>query len=254
MVWHAINTSLHCFTLLTLLDPFCWTEYILPEGVGLGQGTVWAWPSFLSDGLVTDSECRADYVPPVVSMQAHSAPLGITFYQWKPSDELPIECGSNPGDTAFPEEMDGYAFIAFHGSWNRDIPTGYKVVYVEMDESGDAKSEPIDLLWHQPPNAQWNDGFRPVDVAFDGCGRLIVTSDGTGGNGSKLVRIEFARGTSPSPPPSNDYTLHLSSPPTDATSTLSPAGLSPRSLAYILAPFASNLVVTTLVLLCMAIQ
>ena len=28
--------------------------------------------------------------------------------------------------------MDGDAFIAFHGSWNRDPPTGYKVVRLPM--------------------------------------------------------------------------------------------------------------------------
>ena len=46
------------------------------------------------------------------------------------------------------------AVIAFHGSWNRDIPTGYKLVYVEMDADGNVASEPIDLLAHIPPNAQ----------------------------------------------------------------------------------------------------
>jgi glucose/arabinose dehydrogenase len=32
----------------------------------------------------------------------------------------------------FPVEMSGYLFIAFHGSWNGDILTGYKVVYVPI--------------------------------------------------------------------------------------------------------------------------
>jgi hypothetical protein len=59
-----------------------------------------------------------------------------------------------------------------------------------MDENGNVVGAPVDLLAHQPPNANWDDGFRPVDVDFDECGRLIVTSDGTSGNGAKLVRIE----------------------------------------------------------------
>jgi hypothetical protein len=119
-------------------------------------------------------------------MQAHSTPLGITFYKYKPPGEIPDNC---PGG-AFPESMDGYVFIAFHGSWNRDIPTGYKLVYVEMDVDGNVASEPIDLLAHIPPSARWDDGFRPVDVDFDECGRLLLSSDGTGGRGSKIVRIE----------------------------------------------------------------
>ena len=87
--------------------------------------------------------------------------------------------------------MDGFAFIAYHGSWNRDVPTGYKVVYVEMSANGDPVGGPIDLLAHQAPDADWEDGFRPVDVAFDACGRLLVTSDGTRGRGSKVVRIDY---------------------------------------------------------------
>ena len=38
-----------------------------------------------------------------------------------------------------------------------------------MDEEGNAAGDPVDLLAHQPPNAKWEDGFRPVDVDFDAC-------------------------------------------------------------------------------------
>jgi len=166
--------------------PYCWTEYSLEDPYGLGRGTVWAWPSFLSDGTISDEQCRANYKPAALAMQAHSAPLGIVFYQWRPSSERPSQCQ----DGAFPQSMDGFAFIAYHGSWNRQVPTGYKVVYVAMDELGNAIGEPVDLLAHTPPDARWDDGFRPVDVDFDECGRLIVSSDGTG-TGSKIVRIEY---------------------------------------------------------------
>jgi hypothetical protein len=164
-----------------------------------------------------------------VSMQAHSAPLGITFYNWKPSEERPVECG---GSGAFPKEMDGYAFIAFHGSWNRNIPTGYKVVYVAMDNNGNAIGETVDLLAHVPPNAPWEDGFRPVDVDFDDCGRLVVTSDGAAPerSGSKVVRIEYdcevtdaAAGTSSLSPTSQACSV------TDALTGTGTSSLSPSS-------------------------
>jgi glucose/arabinose dehydrogenase len=195
--------------------PYCWTAYRLPDDATAsipdssqsqtsGRGTVWAWPSFLSDGVVTDDMCRSTeaYVPPAVAMQAHSAPLGITFYQWTDPETRPDHCANV---IAFPVAMDGFAFIAFHGSWNRDIPTGYKVVYVPMDENGNVIQSDndndglddypvVDLLAHTAPNAQWEDGFRPVDVEFDSCGRLLVSSDGSRRNGvfggSKIVRIE----------------------------------------------------------------
>ena len=49
---------------------------------------------------------------PDVLIQAHSAPLGITFYE----------------GAQFPAEYRGDAFVALHGSWNRAKRTGYKVV------------------------------------------------------------------------------------------------------------------------------
>jgi hypothetical protein len=193
--------------LLVILDPYCWTEYTLPVDVGNGRGTVWAWPDFLNIGQVTDAQCqsRALYEPPVVSMQGHSAPLGITFYTFP--DERPSECGDI---VPFPKRYDKNAFIAFHGSWNRDIPTGYKVVYIPFDSDGNVTGEPVDFLAHAPHNAEWEDGFRPVDVDFDACGRLIVTSDGTDGVGSKVVYVQYVSGddvvpsTPTSSPPSSD--------------------------------------------------
>jgi len=183
--------------------PYCWTEYALPEnGVAPPSvtGTVWAWPSFLDSGTVTDKECRSDaFEAPALALQGHSAPLGITFFSWEDrlSNNPESKSKSCQGVKSFPKAMDGFAFIAYHGSWNRDVPTGYKVVYIPMDANGDVMKgavggdEPIDLLAHAPPNAQWEDGFRPVDVAFDECGRLLVTSDGTKGRGSKMVLIEY---------------------------------------------------------------
>ena len=185
--------------------PYCWTEFRLDESLGLGLGTVWTWPSFMD--TVSDEQCRSDYRAPALSMQAHSAPLGITFYEY--NAERPSSC---PAGSGFPESMDGYAFIAFHGSWNRQEPTGYKVVYVPMDEVGEVAAEqPIDLLAHVPPNAKWESGLRPVDVAFDECGRLYVSSDGTrtsnGYIGSTILRIDYLEETTagtpvPTPVPS----------------------------------------------------
>jgi len=164
--------------------PQCWTEYDLDDGEG--RGTVWLWPSFQNEGW-TDAKCRADSIPPELSMQAHSAPLGIAFYNY--TEDRPDGCNG-----AFPESMDGYAFIAFHGSWNRDVPTGYKVVYVPMSSEGRVNAtDPSDLLLRASPNAPWSSGYRPVDVDFDACGRLLVTSDGSGddGRGSSVVRIAY---------------------------------------------------------------
>jgi len=185
--------------------PYCWTEYELPT-FGKGRGTQWVWPSFHENfgGSLTDEDCM-QYEAPVMALQGHSAPLGITFYAYQPPEELPESCSGS-----FPSSMNGYAFIAYHGSWNRDVPTGYKVVYVEMDAEGTPSSEePVDLLAHAPPNAKWEDGFRPVDVAFDECGRLLVTSDGTRGVGSKVVRIDYGDVAQPAFASSSSHSLNL---------------------------------------------
>mgnify|MGYP000290360221 CR=1 FL=1 len=147
-------------------------------------------------------------------LQGHSAPLGLTFYEYVDPEQRPESC---PPDVAFPPEMDGYAFIAYHGSWNRQIPTGYKVVYVEMDAQGNPiNDQPVDLLMHEPPRATWDNGFRPVDVSFDDCGRLLVSSDGSRDinnyGGSKIVRLEYTGETqsstdSPSSGGSTDITI-----------------------------------------------
>ena len=169
--------------------PWCWTEFFLPAGVGQGRGAVWAWPGAGQD----DAWCRADTHPPEVAMQAHSAPLGIAFYD-RP-ESFPAFCSSFVGGGGFGAEYDGDAFIAFHGSWNRQPATGYKVVRVKMTSDGRAAAgvatEVENLLWHGEgaDDAAWPTGFRPVDLKFDACGRLVVTSDGTDCNGGAIVVI-----------------------------------------------------------------
>ena len=66
-----------------------------------------------------DNRCQT-VLEPKVQMQAHSAPLGLAFYE-----------GSQ-----FPAEYHNNIFVAFHGSWNRSEPTGYKVVRVKLDDRG----------------------------------------------------------------------------------------------------------------------
>lgn len=53
----------------------------------------------------------------VLEYQAHGAPIGLTFY----------------AADGFPEEYEGDAFVAMHGSWNRFPPTGYEVVRLRFD-------------------------------------------------------------------------------------------------------------------------
>ena len=96
-------------------------------------------------------------------IQAHSAPLGLLFLQ----------------NTAFPGAYQG-AVTPLHGSWNRDVPTGYKVVYFPWQNG--VPGEQLDLVtgW-LPENAQNGEAWgRPVDAAVDAQGNLFISDDASG--------------------------------------------------------------------------
>ncbi|CAD7950047.1 unnamed protein product [Amoebophrya sp. A120] len=200
--------------------PYCFTEYKIPavmsQPAGTTRGRVFAWPSFMP--TYTDSWCRQNTVPPHVALQAHSAPLGVTFLRRKDLDaniDSVQQQQVNPQNPLPPQQNYGLplsvfehdAFIAYHGSWNRDAPTGYKVVWQKFDKttklpkkthtlSVNSADEPVDLLWRDNPVSngwKWPNGYRPVDVKFDRFARLFVTSDGTTNvnGGSNLVVLLY---------------------------------------------------------------
>lgn len=160
--------------------PWCWTEYILPEEYGMGRGTVWAWPSTMGT-FRNDTWCRAEARSSALAMQAHSAPLGIAFFDRTSVVNSPFWGLCSAAGGTFPPQTHGDAFVGFHGSWNRDIPTGYKVVHIPFDGPGGSPTGNVqDLLKYSGDTAKWPSGVRPVDVVFDRCGRLLVSDDGTG--------------------------------------------------------------------------
>ena len=99
---------------------------------------------------------------PDVLFQAHSAALGITFYD---------------GDN-FPAEYKGDAFVAFHGSWNRGKRTGYKVVRVLFkDDKPTGEYEDFITGFVISDKEVWG---RPVGLAVAKDGSLFLTEDGNG--------------------------------------------------------------------------
>jgi glucose/arabinose dehydrogenase len=147
--------------------PYCWTEYTLPSGVGMGRGTQWAYPSTMSDGTHSDAWCRSNtnVVPPVLVMQAHSAPLDIKFYT----------------GAAFPADMTGSAIVTFHGSWNRSPATGYKVIRIPFGQDGMPSGDPTLLLEYAGAGDNGSDWpHRPVGIETGVDGRLFITSDASG--------------------------------------------------------------------------
>jgi glucose/arabinose dehydrogenase len=113
----------------------------------------------------TASYCRTT-VPPRVELQAHSAPLGLVFY----AGEM------------FPAEYQGNLFVALHGSWNRSVPTGYKVIRVKLDGRGELKGVE-DFITGWLPQGETRKGKwmgRPVGLAVGVDGSLYISDDGSG--------------------------------------------------------------------------
>ncbi|MGZ5496893.1 MAG: PQQ-dependent sugar dehydrogenase [Candidatus Aminicenantales bacterium] len=136
---------------------------------GIQEGEFFGWPWFYIGGNEDPRhpgarpDLKNKVTVPDVLIQAHSAPLGIVFYD---------------GDN-FPEDYRGDAFVTLHGSWNRDKRTGYKVIRLTFDSKGRPTGEYEDFMtgFVVSDKEVWG---RPVGVAVAKDGSLFVTEDGNG--------------------------------------------------------------------------
>jgi glucose/arabinose dehydrogenase len=104
--------------------------------------------------------CTEQTAFPVHEMQAHSAPLGLALSpdqnQWR----------------TYKKNL----FIAFHGSWNRTVPTGFKIVTINTTQTNAGEQDFISG-WLNEDGTHWG---RPVDVIFDVRGNLYISDDQNG--------------------------------------------------------------------------
>lgn len=136
---------------------------------GLDFGFPW-----YGGGKVRTNEYKNDAAPanavfPQVEQAAHAADLGLIFYT----------------GTMFPAKYRGAIFSTQHGSWNRTVPVGARlmVTYLKDDGNVAGKSEPFAEGWNE-------NGYylgRPVDVAQLPDGSLLVSDDLVGA----LYRISY---------------------------------------------------------------
>lgn len=122
-----------------------------------------------------DDRCK-NVMEPKVRMQAHSAPLGLAFYE----------------ASQFPAEYQNNIFVAFHGSWNRSMPTGYKIVRVRLDDKGQPQGGAQDFItgWLAPDEAKKGRWMgRPVGIVFSAEGAMYVSDD----SGGVIYRVTFAK-------------------------------------------------------------
>lgn len=90
--------------------------------------------------------------PSFIDLPAHSAPLGLAFY-------------------------DNDLLVAFHGSWNRSVPTGYKIIRYKLDAQGNYEGmEDFITGWLTKEGAIG----RPVDILIQPGGTMYISDDKAG--------------------------------------------------------------------------
>jgi glucose/arabinose dehydrogenase len=157
-------------------DPYCSTnerdglgDNLVPDYITrVREGAFYGWPWFYIGNHPDPrhpgerADLNGHVTAPDVLLQAHSASLGLTFYDGQ----------------AFPEEFRGDGFAAEHGSWNRATLTGYKVIRIRLRD-GVPTGEYEDFVTGFVVNDSdvWG---RPVGVAVAHDGALLVSEDGNG--------------------------------------------------------------------------
>ncbi|MBP6859270.1 MAG: PQQ-dependent sugar dehydrogenase [Candidatus Magasanikbacteria bacterium] len=103
--------------------------------------------------------------PSLYDLPAHSAPLGLAF--------IP--------DSGWPQDMQGDLLVAFHGSWNRTTPTGYKIVKLKIDYSQEQPKvvgmEDFISGWLGTNKKTYG---RPVDILTLPNGIMYISDDKAG--------------------------------------------------------------------------
>lgn len=132
-------------------------ELNLAPGQGMNFGFPYCYGENVPDPNLNSGGSCAGYTPAAQPLPAHVASLGMRFYT----------------GTMFPDEYRNQIFIAEHGSWNRIVPTGYRVSLVRRENNTPVSYEIFAEGWLQN-GIPWG---RPVDVLVMPDGALLVSDD-----------------------------------------------------------------------------
>ena len=149
-------------------------DNVPPEHLNiLKDGRWYGWPQCYLPNQpnpeFTGADCSG-VEPAALTVQAHSAPLGLAFYT----------------GARFPADYAGDAFMAYHGSWNRSVPTGAKVVRVHVQNGRPVSVEDFVTGWQLADGSRWG---RPVGLLVMPDGALLVSDD----TGDRIWRVSYGR-------------------------------------------------------------
>jgi glucose/arabinose dehydrogenase len=148
-------------------------DELVPDYItSVKEGGFYGWPySYFGQnedprikGDLQKPDLVAKAIVPDVSLGAHTASLGLAFYN----------------GTQFPEMYRKGAFVGQHGSWNHSKLVGYKVVFVPF-KNGKPSGQPIDFLTGFIADEEKSQVYgRPVGVTELADGSLLVADDDAG--------------------------------------------------------------------------
>jgi glucose/arabinose dehydrogenase len=147
-------------------------EDLPPERLDiLKDGGDYGWPYCWGDRVpnpeFNDKQRCASTIPPAFKIPAHTAPLGLTFLQ---------------NATQLPKEMRSDVLVALHGSWNRTVPAGAKVIRIHVENNKPVRASDFVTGWQLENGSRWG---RPVDVLVYKDGSILISDD----QGGKIFRV-----------------------------------------------------------------
>ena len=154
-----------------------------PDEINIIEQDEWyGWPWFYGKNIedynfspYSRPQFAKEPKPSRIDIPTHSAPLGLAF--------IPA--------SGWPKDYQNNLLVAYHGSWNKSEPTGYKIVRYKLDEEGDY-SEEEDFIsgWlakdgdprTQRAEQSSYDGAlgRPVDILTQSNGTIYISDDKAG--------------------------------------------------------------------------
>ena len=176
MDWNPVNKEL--WTAVNERDDL--GDELVPDYItSVKEGGFYGWP-YSYFGQIEDPRMKgqgkdlvAKAIVPDVPVGSHTASLGLTFYN----------------KTAFPEKYRTGAFVGQHGSWNRSVLSGYKVLFVPF-KNGKPSGKPEDFLTGFIADEKKAQAYgRPVDVTVMNDGSLLVNDD----SGNTLWRVSASK-------------------------------------------------------------
>jgi glucose/arabinose dehydrogenase len=135
------------------------------------EGKNYGWPICYGKNIHDDNFDKNVYIrnpcmepfetPSYINIPAHSSPLGLAFFP----------------EEGWPEDYWYNLLVAYHGSWNRTVPTGYKIVRYILDSQGNYLGEEDFITgWLQENEAIG----RPVDILIKPGGIIYISDDKAG--------------------------------------------------------------------------